>query len=167
MAGGDLDSRAHPTQDDEFAELGRSLDQMAASLSQALSELRRERDLFSGVVERMHEGVLLLDRDGRVVLANPALRDMLLLRGDLVGQPLYEVVRQTEVKALLDRTRGSAAPVSDEIEVVGLKPRRLLVHAAPLAGEGGLQAVLFDLALLALHRCASTSGTAQSGLKRQ
>ena len=71
---------------DEFASLGRALDQLAESLSTTVRELRSERDLVGRILAGMQEGVLLLDEDGRVALVNPALREMLLLGADVVGR---------------------------------------------------------------------------------
>jgi two-component system phosphate regulon sensor histidine kinase PhoR len=108
----------------------------------------------------MQEGVLLLDKDGKVALMNPALRQMLLLRADTLGQPLLEVVRHAELKELLDRARTTRTTCSGEVELGGLKPRRLLVRGTAFtqlrmrAGGGrddvtenadGLLAVFFDV----------------------
>jgi len=89
---------------------------------------------------------------------NPALREMLLLRADLLGQPLLEVVRHAELKELLDRARTTRTTCSGEVELGGLKPRRLLVRGTAFtqlrgrdsAGREqentrGLLAVFFDV----------------------
>jgi two-component system, OmpR family, phosphate regulon sensor histidine kinase PhoR len=90
--------------------------------------------------------VLLLDREGRVALANPALREMLLLEADLVGRLLLELVRNAELKRLLDEAEETNTSVSGEIELDRLKPRRLLVHATALPDDpGGLLAVFVDV----------------------
>jgi len=146
MAGGDLAARVRPVGRDEIAGLGRALDQLAGNLASALGELRTERDLLSRVLRDMREGVLLLDREGRVALANPALREMLLLEADLVGRLLLELVRNAELKRLLDEAEEKNSPVSGEIELDRLKPRRLLVHATALPDDpGGLLAVFVDV----------------------
>jgi two-component system phosphate regulon sensor histidine kinase PhoR len=146
MAAGDLDARTKLAGEDEIAELGRALDQLAGSLAAAVGQLRTERDLLSRVLDGMKEGVLLLDADGRVALANPALREMLLLGAQLTGKLPLEVIRNAELKRLLDEAESAAETVSGEIEVGDLKPRRLLVHAAALPDEpGGLLAVFVDV----------------------
>ncbi len=145
MAAGDLNTRILISGTDEFGELGRALDQLARSLSQTLRELKSERDRMDGVLSRMHEGVLMLDASGHIVLVNPALREMLLLQNALGKTPL-EAIRHSELKLLLDEVVSENRATSREIEVAGLMPRRLLVRAAPLgADEGGLFAVFFDV----------------------
>jgi two-component system, OmpR family, phosphate regulon sensor histidine kinase PhoR len=146
MAGGDLQARTRAEGEDELAELGRTLDQLAESLESALGDLRAERDRLGRVLNGMGEGVLLLDRAGRVLLANPALREMLLLGGDIVGKTALEIARNAELKRILDTAEKSGEPVSGEVELVALKPRRLLVHAARLPDEsGGVLAVFVDV----------------------
>ncbi|MCA9598522.1 MAG: PAS domain-containing protein [Myxococcales bacterium] len=146
MAGGDLSVRTKQKGHDEFGELGRALDRLAESLSTTLEELRSERDRAAGILSGMQEGLLMLGRDGRVALVNPALREMLLLGADAVGKTPLEVIRHADLKELLDGALTSEESGSVEIEVGGLRPRRLMVRATPLAGkEGGVFAVFVDV----------------------
>jgi two-component system phosphate regulon sensor histidine kinase PhoR len=146
MAGGDLSTRTNPSGSDEFAELGRALDRLAANLSSTLHELRSERDLLGGILASMQEGVMLLNEADRVALVNPALREMLLLGNDAVGRSLPEIVHDPELATVLEKGRTNSATAIGEIELAGLKPRRLLVRALAMAGEpGGLLAVFVDV----------------------
>ena len=161
MHEGDLTVRARVAREQDVGQLGAAFDQLAGSLSQTVGELRSERDLVSRILNGMQEGVLLLDNDGKVALMNPALREMLLLRADLVGQPLLEVVRHAELKELLDRARTTRTTCSGEVELGGLKPRRLLVRGTAFTqtraktarntgrgdaeNVGGMLAVFFDV----------------------
>ena len=136
MAEGDLSVRTRLTGHDELSELGRALDRLAQSLSATVGELQNQLNRLSGILTGMEEGVLVLDQDGRVALINPALREMLLLPADSVGKSLLELVRHAELKELLDAAR-RRGPVAREIDLAGLKPRRLQVRAAQLQTEGG------------------------------
>jgi two-component system phosphate regulon sensor histidine kinase PhoR len=149
MAAGDLNVRTHVSGSDELTELGRALDHLASSLEAAMTELRSERDLLGGVLDGMEEGVLVLDARGKIVRLNPALRSMLLLDANVVGKPILDVVRNADLKELVDAARKDVA--SGEVETMGLKPRRLLVRAAPL-GDGRHGADSKAHALLAVFR---------------
>jgi two-component system, OmpR family, phosphate regulon sensor histidine kinase PhoR len=146
MTHGDLDVRTGLEGTDDLAELGHALDQLAGSLKGTLRELRSERDLQGRILEGMQEGVLVLDKDGRVVMMNPSLRAMLLLGTDAKSKLLIEVVRHADLHELVDRARAGRTVALGEIDLPGIKPRRLLVHATGFAGEaGGLLAVFVDV----------------------
>lgn len=146
MTGGDLDARAHFAGDDELGDLGRALDQLAGSLASSLGELRAERDLQARILDGMKEGVLVLHRDDRILLMNPALREMLLLGASDVGKLLIESVRHAELHELVERARARNTTITGELDLPGIKPRRLLIHATALAGEaGGVLAVFVDV----------------------
>ncbi len=150
MAAGDLEVRARVSASAEFMDLARALDRLATNLSSTLGDLRQERDRLRGILSSMDEGVLFLDDQRKVALVNPALREMLLLRGDPTGRSLLEVVRHSELKELLDAARDDDDDEGDvvqgEIHVSGLKPRHLLVRARRLTGdEKGVVAVFLDV----------------------
>jgi two-component system phosphate regulon sensor histidine kinase PhoR len=146
MARGDLGTRTRVAGRDESGQLGRALDTLAESLSVSLEEVSRERDRLSGILAGMQDGVLLVDRGGRVLLQNPALGEMLLLSPEPENKPFEEVVRDETLKSVLKRARNSTEPVTAEIEVSGLKSRQVVVRAAELQGaEGGSFAVLVDV----------------------
>ena len=146
MTEGDLEVRTRLSGDDELAGLGQALDRLAGSLATTLGELRAERDLQRRILEAMHEGVVVVDRDGRIVLMNPALRSTLLLGADAIGKLLIETVRHAELDTVVERAREAPDDPAVEIELPGLKPRRLLVQAAPLSGDDqGLLLVFVDV----------------------
>jgi two-component system phosphate regulon sensor histidine kinase PhoR len=146
MAEGNLGSLSGTHGENEFGELGAALDQLARGYSTALGDYGRERDRMRGILTGMREGVLLLDRRRRVALVNPALREMLLLGADVEGKSPLEVIRHGELVRLLDEADAQSEPASGEIDLGGLKPRRLHVQVVRIPGEnGGLLAVFVDV----------------------
>jgi len=130
----------------ELDELGRSLDRVARELTETLASLREERDRLGGVLGGMEEGILLIDREGRIQFINNALREMLLLGSDAIGKTQLEATRNEHLKQLLDHKRKVSGTVTGEIELGGLKPRRLLVRIAALPGnEEQIFAVFVDV----------------------
>jgi two-component system phosphate regulon sensor histidine kinase PhoR len=149
MASGDLAVRLRPTGNDEIAELGRALDGMAANLAATLTALRGERDLLGLILQSMREGVLVLDQEGLMLLVNPALRATLGIPADTEGRAALELIRNADLPSILERAQIVGGPVTGEIETTGPRPRRLLVHAAPLpminGKHQGLLAVFVDV----------------------
>lgn len=148
MAAGELTTRVRASGHDELAALGRALDQLAGGLASSLGALRAERDLVTGILSSMNEGVLVVGEDGRIVLTNPALRAMLLVGQDAPGKSVLQTVRSAELKQMLERAaRGD--PSEGELELGGLMPRRALVRAVPLPeAPGGVLAVFVDVTAL-------------------
>ena len=145
MAGGDLAARTRISGTDEIAALGMALDQLADSLSLSMGELRGERDLLTGILSSMNEGVLVVGADGRIVLTNPALRAMLFVGPDAIGRSVLQVVRNADLNQLLaGAARGDEAEV--EVGLAGLMRRRVLVRAVQLRDSpGGVLAVFVDV----------------------
>lgn len=137
LSEGDLSARSGQRGSDELGELGRSLDRLARTLSTKVDEVGLDSARLSGILSAMQEGVLVVDRDGRIVLVNPALREMMLVGNDAVGKILLEVLRHADLKEALDEARASGESVSTELDLSGIKPRRLRVRAAALPGAAG------------------------------
>lgn len=137
MVRGDLETRTRTHGTDELAELGHALDLLATSLRDAMRELRSERDLLRGILASMQEGVLVVDMEDRTVHMNPAVRAMLLLNEKSIGRPLIEIIRNADLIEMLGRARSGADMSAVELELGGVKPRRLLAHASPLPDRPG------------------------------
>ena len=130
---------------DELDDLGERITEVAERYETAVTELRTEQDLSKRILEGMQEGVLLLDRQHRILMANAALKEMLILGPDVHGKPLVDVVSQAELSDLVT-TAAQEGAGSTELELEGLRPRRVIVRALPLSGSGGgILAVFVDV----------------------
>ncbi len=151
MSSGDLSVRAPTVGGRDLAKLGHTLNRFARALSGSLDDLRTERDRLASILDGMGEGVLVLDAEGRVLLANPALSAMTLVGADAVGKSAVEALRNASLQDALTRAQRSADDgegAMSEIEIGGGLPKRLLVRVSRLAGpsgEGGLIAVFHDV----------------------
>ncbi|XXT24868.1 ATP-binding protein [Sorangium sp. So ce429] len=156
---GDLSRRARVQGGDEIAALGSALDDLAESLEHSRRELGGEGERFGAVLESMREGVLVIDEEGDIALVNPALSQLLGIRGDAVGRPPIEVLRSASLHELIEEVALARAVATREIEIAPAAPgaagppgrRILVVNAAPLAlpaqsrGAAGVVAVFFDV----------------------
>ncbi len=98
IAAGDLGARVQRHEDGDLGRLGDALNRVAKDLSGTIADLRAERDLLSGILDGMGEGVLLVGRDERIVLANQALRGMALIGDDAVGRLVLEAIRNAALR---------------------------------------------------------------------
>jgi two-component system phosphate regulon sensor histidine kinase PhoR len=143
----DLSVRTRVRRSDEVGALAEALDRLADNLNRTVEKLGGERDRLAGVLETMAEGVLLIDRTGRIALANGSLRMMVASSGQLVGKEPIEAIRNNELAEMIETVQRTESPVTGEVELIGILPRRVLVRAAPLtvSGNEGVVVVLFDV----------------------
>ncbi len=99
-------------------------------------ELAQQQALFNS----MREGVLLLDADGRVRLANQAFERLFGITGDLRGRTVMEALRLHQLQDLVNRTLISGQVEEFELELPGLDgDRSLQVNSAVVLGADGRQ----------------------------
>ena len=143
---GDFGARVRWRSQDELGQVARAIDRMAADLEASHGEISAERDRLEAVLRVMVEGVLVVDADLRIVLANPRLRSLLGSRTELEGRRPLEAIRNAEVHDLLAEALASDAPVQREL-MLGADRRVLAVQAAAFsyAGAKGAVAVFHDM----------------------
>ena len=150
IAGGDLDQRVPVRTHDEVGDIARALNAMADELRARIAEIRAEQDRLAAVVASMVEGVLVLDTDARVVLANPRARELLAIYEPVEGRKTIEVIRHPGIDEALRAAAEAGEPVVREVEVTlrGERPRTLLLHAVRFPTTGhpmGTVAVFHDV----------------------
>lgn len=85
----------------------------------------------------MIEGVLVLDEQGRIRLANRAFAQLFGGPSDLGGKTLIEAFRRHEVSELVEKLGGEGSVLDYEMKLPGLEERWLQVNATGIAGNGG------------------------------
>jgi two-component system, OmpR family, phosphate regulon sensor histidine kinase PhoR len=86
----------------------------------------RQQALF----DSMAEGVLILDRDERIKMANPSLHRLFKLATDVRGQTILEAFRIETLSELVKRLREEPAVHGCEFELPGLEERWVQVNAS-------------------------------------
>ncbi|ODS56142.1 MAG: hypothetical protein ABS36_06920 [Acidobacteria bacterium SCN 69-37] len=141
---------SRPTRDhrgDELGTVASVLDTTARELGARLSEMERERAHTDAILHGMVEGVLLVDRDGRVVLTNPAARSLLQMRGPSGGLHYLEVVRQPAIAGVMAAVLADTPSAPVEIEIDRDPKRRVMASVVPVSPQrgGGAVLVLHDI----------------------
>lgn len=136
---------------DEVAVLGNTFNRMQESLAARWGELRRNNDRLEGMMRSMEEGVLALDAEERIVLANDASRMLLELgEGNVAGRRLWEATRVRALRDAFLETFPSGHASVKEFETTGVVRRVLTLRATRLPGEPspGVMMVLHDVSEL-------------------
>jgi two-component system phosphate regulon sensor histidine kinase PhoR len=148
IAAGDLSRRLPWRSRDQRGDIAAAIDEMAEQLRRRLAEARAEEERLTAVLEGMVEGVLVVDGAGRVILANPRLRELFGAWGVVEGRPAIELIRRAEVDAALGEASRSREPVVREIQLGGDGGRHVEMHAVRFPSEGeqlGTVAVFHDV----------------------
>lgn len=96
---------------------GRDLKSIASRLQDLDHEVSRERKDLSAILENIPEGIFLIDRGLRVLLANGGLSAMCDLKVSPVGRTVMEVFRNLDVHKLLDEAVATGHPQRGEVTV--------------------------------------------------
>lgn len=132
IAGGDLSRRLTRYPSHEVGDLGRAFDSMADSLQQQIEAVTRARDQLEAVLKGMVEGVLLMDQNDQVLLANRALRKMLGLANDPSGQAASDIIRNADLLAAIAQAREGRPLVTGQMRTLGPPNRYLEVSVVNL-----------------------------------
>jgi two-component system phosphate regulon sensor histidine kinase PhoR len=148
IAAGDLGQRLPWRSGDELGAIASAIDDMAEQLRRRLEQASDEQARLRAVLTGMVEGVLVLDKGGRVILANPRLRELFGAWGAVEGRPALEVIRRADVESALSEAARSPEPVVREIQLSTGGGRHLEMHAVRFPSQGpllGTVAVFHDV----------------------
>lgn len=116
----------------------------ARALQQQQEAYGRARAQQQALFNSMVEGVLLLDKEGRVQLVNQSLQRLFDLQADIRGQTILEAFRLPELSALAERLPQERTVSGFELDSPGSEQRRFEVNAAAvLDREGQQQGAIF------------------------
>jgi two-component system phosphate regulon sensor histidine kinase PhoR len=127
---------------DEMGQAAAALDEAARQVGARLADLARERAHTDAILGGMAEGVLLVNRAGRLLLTNPAGRAMLRLPEPVGDRHYLEAVRDPAITAQLARALAGESSPPVEIQIDREGRRTLRANVVPLSGARGGGAVL-------------------------
>lgn len=148
VAAGDDEHPVHVESHDELGLLGAAFNHMQRKLHRRLGQVRENSERLATVLGSMVEGVIAVDTDQKIVLANEAGRSLIdFVTADAIGRPLLEVTRSRAVLDAVEEAFEADAPIKIEFESPGVTRRVLALRATKLPGEPcpGVMVVLHDV----------------------
>jgi len=143
---GDLTRPIYDHGSDELGTVARALDDSVQQLGGRIEELSRDRARMEAILSGMVEGVLVVDRQGRLQLVNRAAQQMLRVEPSAAGRPYLEVIRHPDIAAQLTAALHGEEIGGQELTLARDPGRTLLTRAAPVTGpSGGAVLVLHDI----------------------
>jgi two-component system, OmpR family, phosphate regulon sensor histidine kinase PhoR len=144
---GDLTRPTYEYGGDELGTVARVLDGSVQELGRRLQDLSRDRARMEATLAGMVEGVLVVDRNGRLQMINHAAQSMLKISAAAVGRPYLEVIRHPDIAAQLASVLRGEQVDSRELTLAREPGRTFISRAAPVAssGDGGGVLVVHDI----------------------
>ena len=133
FSGGDFSRKILLNSSDEIGTLARCLNSMAANIEAKVSELKVRNQHLAAILEGMVEGILLVDKAGRIVSLNPAgERIFAVSRAAIQGKLFLEVIPNNDIAELINTVLKAGQPVSQEITLVWPLQKDFRINASPV-----------------------------------
>ena len=138
-------------QADEWGDLGDAFEGMKNELIVREERLVENNRHLDSVLSSMKEGVIAIQSDGQVMLANGAACKMLeLTRPEIVNKQLFEIVRIPELLTSVEQTQAKRTFSKTEFKTLTKPQKTLSARVSVLADEKrpGVVVVLSDVTAL-------------------
>ncbi|ACV61964.1 PAS/PAC sensor signal transduction histidine kinase [Desulfofarcimen acetoxidans DSM 771] len=151
MARGNFDQQIIIRYQDEIGELAANINNLAGQLKTVITDITTEKNRARAILDSMADGVIALDREGKVLLVNPAVEDIFAIENpaDQVKN-ILGIIRNYELEQLLFHALKRNEPMVKVLKILtSEEPRVFRVHLTPLRSSDtkteGIVAVLRDI----------------------
>ena len=123
---------------DELEILAESLNTMSSKLESRFREIQEEKNRLETILSSMTEGVMVLDKKGKIILTNSAFCKIFHIEDSPTGRTPLELIRNPDVAQALTEglTRGETFQKQINLPEPGTQVIRL--YAAPLMEKEGI-----------------------------
>jgi two-component system phosphate regulon sensor histidine kinase PhoR len=103
VAQGDFEVSVLFRRQDELKELADSFNHMIAQIKNLVSELSLEKEALNTIISSIQEGILVLDKKGKIVMSNASFQD---IAGSTFShdKPYWEIIVSPKLSQLVDKT---------------------------------------------------------------
>lgn len=103
IAGGDFSNKYILDSGEEFYQLSMTLNETAARIKEQMEVISEQNQEMEVIIENMREGVMLLDKNGRIKAINAAMAEIAQCRLSCIGKRPLEAFLSSEVQAACDK----------------------------------------------------------------
>lgn len=144
IASGDFRVRIFARRRDELGELAAALNEMAQKLEDSFASLSTERQELRAILSSTVEGIVVLEKGGRIILANESFKRMFGLPPSIRGKFYWEILRNPDFKTFVEDISRKGKVEAKEI---GFQDKVYLANGVLLSNEedGRKVAVFHDI----------------------
>ena len=146
---GNFDVKVYPGARGELGALGRSINLMASEIRERVREITQEKETLQTVLRGMSDGVMVVDREGKIVLINRVLEDLFHGASTAIGKTPVEALRNAELQDGFTQVLDKGETFNTELSVATHKVDKIfdvtVVRLAPQYRTEGAVAVFHDI----------------------
>jgi len=126
---GDFSKKLKILNQDEIGQLADSLNLMSEELANKIRIISEDKDKMEVVLSGVIEGITAIDKEGRIILFNHALKNMIDCSSDRVLEKFHwEIIRNNQLNELLKETLQKGQALTREITL--FSPQEKIFHAS-------------------------------------
>ena len=115
LANGDFSAKVSFKRNDEIGILADSFNEMSKELKRLFVDLTLKQEELNSIVSSLEEGLLVLDKNGRIILYNESFKR--IVKTNPEGKFWWEVMRNPEIAQLIEKAKRGKRISSEEIEL--------------------------------------------------
>lgn len=133
FAGGDLSTRLAVPASEELSQLAVTMNRMAQNLDEKINAVKNRSMELEAVHSSMQEGVIAIDRDGRIITVNSAAAKILELPSTMLkDRYILEVARNVEFQSFIENALATHQPIEADIVLKKKEDLILSIHSTAL-----------------------------------
>jgi len=141
VASGDFSARVFLKTKDELRGLADSFNRMNEEMEKMFLELSQQKDELKSIIDSLQEGLLVLDKEGRVIRSNESLQRIVGNQA-VEGKLYWEIIRNPRLTELLKNAGDKKGKFVEELTIGN---RVFMCSGAPLEGGEGIVSVFYDI----------------------
>jgi len=126
---GDFSKKLKIRSQDEIGQLADNLNRMSEELENKIRIISEDKDKMKVILSSVIEGIVAIDKEGRIILFNHALGNMINHSSDRVLRKFHwEIIRNNQLNELLKETLQKGQALTQEITL--FSPQEKIFHAS-------------------------------------
>ncbi len=114
----------------------KNINDIAGEIEERLKVVKEEKDNMEAIIRNMSEGLMLIDKRGKIILSNSAINNIFGIESVMEGKTLIETLRNAELMEITGEVVENETTVAKEVEITYPKEIYLMVTALPFYSYG-------------------------------
>lgn len=143
MANGDFLVKPNFNSNDEIGDLSVALTNLSCQVEDKIEKIKEEREKLNAVLLNMFEGIIVVDKNYKIMLMNPSIKKLLYIVSNFEGLNLNEIVNNLSIIQIVDQILCNKEEfITSEIEINIPRAKVLKINAVPLLKNGVTEGVV-------------------------